>query len=918
MSRSVRRPASGAQAAVTRATYGEFAFASLLLSVASGVLLALPYDVNDAYGSVATLVLTNPGAAFFRNLHYWTAQAFLVLTGFHIWDHLRQGTERGVRRGVWLRLTLTLPVVAFLMISGFVLKGDADSRQALRILASTAGTLPIAGSWIAAFLFGVGDRLQIVYIHHAATATIVAWLFVVEHARSLWPRRAVVAATFVPAALAALVVSPGLHDGLSGVMKGPWYFLGLQEALHWAPWPLVVVGAGVALLALLFALPRLPARVAHAARRLLAAALAAYLVACAAGYFFRGENWAWTATRGGDPAGLVFGPIVGRASIAEAEVPVPIPAVLGRPEGCLACHRGVSGIEASHRPDAVGCASCHGGHPFTLDKAAAHAGMILVPGNLAVAAATCGRGECHPTILPRVERSVMTTMSGIIAVDRAVFGEPVRGDAPPKVEDLGTSAADTHLRQLCASCHLGAVKQELGPIHETSRGGGCNACHLSYSADALGALRRYEDRKPAGPVEAPTVHPSLALDISDDHCFGCHSRSGRISTSYEGWHETSLTEVPDRDSPSRYRLLEDGRVFQRERPDIHQQRGLDCIDCHTAGEVMGDGRTHARKADQVKVVCEDCHTTRAPATIAMAKLDPESRRILALRGRRTDAHARLLVSAAGGPLVNTLIDANGRPGLWRKRTGEALQLRAPRPVCVEGGGHARLSCASCHTAWAPRCPSCHTAYDPAETGYDLLADVDTRGAWVETAGPFEAVPPTLGLRAVTRPDGSRGDVVDTFVPGMILTIDRNRTPGRPADTIFRRLYALASPHTTGAGGRSCQSCHNDPVALGYGKGVLRYEIGLSGGRWRFTPAHPLQAQDGLPADAWLGFLQARAGMVSTRDDVRPFSVDEQKRILRVGACLTCHADGSPAMRGAVANFDATLARISRRCVLPVW
>jgi hypothetical protein len=49
-----------------------------------------------------------------------------------------------------------------------------------------------------------------------------------------------------------------------------------------------------------------------------------------------------------------------------------------------------------------------------------------------------------------------------------------------------------HLRQLCASCHLGAEKTALGPNDHESRGRGCNACHLSYSATALAALTHYE------------------------------------------------------------------------------------------------------------------------------------------------------------------------------------------------------------------------------------------------------------------------------------------------------------------------------------------------------------------------------------------------------------------------------------------
>jgi hypothetical protein len=59
-------------------------------------------------------------------------------------------------------------------------------------------------------------------------------------------------------------------------------------------------------------------------------------------------------------------------------------------------------------------------------------------------------------------------------------------------------------------------------------------------------------------------------------------------------------------------------------------------------------------------------------------------------------------------------------------------------------------------------------------------------------------------------------------------------------------------------------------------------------------------------------------MVATRDDVRPFSIEEQRRILTVAACLTCHGAKSAVMRDSVRDFKALLARRSSRCVVPVW
>ena len=519
-------------------TIGDLATAAFVVSAVSGVATAVPYDTQDAYGSIAAVLLANPAGAFFRNVHYWAGQLCLVLTLVHVWDHLRARTEHRVSRGVWLRLALTLPLLAFIMLSGFLLRGDADARQALRILTEATSQIPLLGPLAATMMFGAGERLDVIYVQHAATATIAVWLFIIEHARrGVWPRASAFVSVVAVTSGISLVLSPGLHDGLEPIIKGPWYFLGLQEILHWTPWPLVVVLAGAALVGALYAVRVIPASRAAWPKAVLLVAIA-YLGLCGAGAFLRGENWgwdpAWPAGAGNVRFGFLFGPTPGAPKI----LPSPLPVVLGRPEGCLLCHKGVTGLGNSHRPEAIGCASCHGGDVFSLDKARAHAGMDLIPGNLASARLGCGQDACHASIIPRVERSLMATMSGIIAVNRTVFGEPASPTAGvlPHVQQSARSPADTHLRQLCASCHLGAEKTALGPNDEESRGGGCNACHLSYSGAALGALTRYEEQKARGAAEAPSVHPALSLDIDNGQCFGCHSRSGRISTSYEGWH----------------------------------------------------------------------------------------------------------------------------------------------------------------------------------------------------------------------------------------------------------------------------------------------------------------------------------------------------------------------------------------------
>lgn len=160
------------------------------------------------------------------------------------------------------------------------------------------------------------------------------------------------------------------------------------------------------------------------------------------------------------------------------------------------------------------------------------------------------------------------------------------------------------------------------------------------------------------------------------------------------------------------------------------------------------------------------------------------------------------------------------------------------------------------------------------------------------------------------------------------------------------MSAAADSPTTTSGqlvqsSSSCKPRKHDPVALGYRKGLLRFEVagpkpaapgrgtrpservgetGSAGrtGAWRFTPAQPASPHDGLPEDAWTGFLAERSGMVSTQAGARPFSAAEQQRILTVGACLTCHKGDLAVMRESVRDFPGQLRRRSGQCAIPVW
>ena len=341
---------------------------------------------------------------------------------------------------------------------------------------------------------------------------------------------------------------------------------------------------------------------------------------------------------------------------------------------------------------------------------------------------------------------------------------------------------------------------------------------------------------------------------------------------------------------------------------------MECIDCHTANELMGAGAEVLRKSQQQRVGCEDCHAAKL-VSVAPEFVDAESKLLHKLRGWTLAPGQRMGTTRDGEPLVNVVVEEGKGAKLLRKRTGQALALKAPAGACTQGKGHGRLSCASCHTAWAPRCNTCHTQFDPKDEGFDHAAQKWVKGTWNETAGPFEAALPTLGVLSA----GEARGAIDTFVPGMIMTFDRNKEEGKPPRHPASAASTPSSPRTrSGARRAPARRATPIPLALGFGKGKLAYSVSGTTGRWQFTPEKKASPHDGLPEDAWTGFLKAREGMVSTREGARPFSVAEQRRILTVGACLACHAGDSAVMKRALEDFAGTLSRKSARCALPSW
>ncbi|MGB5177654.1 MAG: hypothetical protein WBP44_02880 [Gammaproteobacteria bacterium] len=500
---------------------------------------------------------------------------------------------------------------------------------------------------------------------------------------------------------------------------------------------------------------------------------------------------------------------------------------------CLDCHRDMQqGFNAAHAPQAQDCTRCHAGNASAPDATTAHQGLIAFPGDMHSAQQVCG--GCHADKVDGVTRSLMHTGTGIVSTTRRVFGESADRTGHNDLQHLTHSPADSLLRKFCASCHLGQSKTAHRLDATQDRGGGCLACHIND--------------------QSSQAHPALTAQVSDARCFGCHSRSSRISLNYAGLAETDSTSAD-------IQQLQDGRRVEVLPADRHHAAGMACIDCHTEKDLMGTDTAIApvTRKQAVDIRCTDCHSISR--TISPGQWPDEYRALLLRIPYRVEADTRIPVTANGTPLWH--IELRGDDAwLHRKLAGDRLHIPPYRdsehPLAQE---HSRLSCASCHSQWAPQCYSCHLDYNASEQQYDHIAGLDTAGRWSDQRGGIRNDLPPMGVNA--------GNKIVPVVPGMIMTVTHPDWP----EPRFTRRFATIAPHTTGQA-RSCASCHRSSTALGLGLGQLRQ----SGQQWTFQPGMKRLA-DGLAADAWTGLDQTTETSKATAP--RPFSRQEIERILKV-------------------------------------
>ena len=280
---------------------GGLSAACFALLTITGVLLMIFYRpaVPQAYHDMKDLQFVVSLGVFTRNLHRFAAHAMVALVFLHLVVTFYRGAYRAPREFNWALGVLLFVLTILLSYTGYLLPWDQLAFWAVTVGTRMAAAAPLVGEWLRYLLLGgtqIGENALLrFYVLHCVALPLFAiagiavhvwrlrkdggiYLGAAEHtplnekpvARgssheedlvSTWPHllaRELVA--FLAVTLVLVVVSIAFDAPLEAIAnpnvtpnpaKAPWYFLGLQELLHYySPFTSGVLLPGLAVLAL--------------------------------------------------------------------------------------------------------------------------------------------------------------------------------------------------------------------------------------------------------------------------------------------------------------------------------------------------------------------------------------------------------------------------------------------------------------------------------------------------------------------------------------------------------------------------------------------------------------------------------------------------------------------------------------------
>ena len=458
-----------------------------------------------------------------------------------------------------------------------------------------------------------------------------------------------------------------------------------------------------------------------------------------------------------------------------------------------------------------------------------------------------------------------------------------------------------------------------------------------------------------------TVGDLTYSGIPNESCSSCHNRGKRIGVSYQGIMEfpygTPYNETGGKQPKlhtKNYLFIKDDLHHQVQSREGNPEGGMLCQDCHTTVDMHGDGNLPGTTLAQVEIECEDCHGTVAqfpwelplgygeefqqeladsprgladditPEQYFAEVYDPQDGYLLSARGNPLGNVVRsgdkvILHSASGLDFEVPVLKQIATTGEWKSPNAEVAMMSV--------GQHMEsMECYACHADWAPQCYGCHITVDYSEgkTDIDWINNANARGEdgltadyplgtnGLTSAGKVSESrsylrweEPTLGINGEGRvtPLMPGCQVITTVLDKDGNTVVHNETWMTPDAGGTKGLdHAAVQPHTAGREARTCESCHNNPKALGYGISGGRFLRGYEDGftvdletaNGEIIPRQTQIQSQAIPS------LDHDLSRIVTEDGEQlvtvgshwpltgPLTQEMREKMERTGLCMGCH------------------------------
>ncbi|MGD8895561.1 MAG: cytochrome b N-terminal domain-containing protein [Acidobacteriota bacterium] len=315
---------------------GLVAFYLFLILIVTGLALMLYYvpHPDAAYRSMKDIQFAVTFGMFLRNTHRWAAHGMVAVVFLHMCRVFFTGSYKRPREFNWVVGVLLLLLTLALSFTGYLLPWDQLAFWAITVGTSIVAYFPLVGEPARYLLLGgheIGQAalLRFYVLHCVILPLLMASLIALHFWRVVkdgglaappgrirrapaWPHllfRELLILVFVLVVVhaAALAFDAPLEEIADAARtpnpaKAPWYFLGLQELVHYG----AILGGVVVPTAMIIALLVLPyvdrrgggvgvwlARERRRANTVFALLALVVVMLTVIGTFFRGPNWDW-------------------------------------------------------------------------------------------------------------------------------------------------------------------------------------------------------------------------------------------------------------------------------------------------------------------------------------------------------------------------------------------------------------------------------------------------------------------------------------------------------------------------------------------------------------------------------------------------------------------------------------------------